>query len=899
MKTESVTRMIMIPFILLSLFCHSSQDGNTGEQVVLHCGPKNLTLKSSAQTIKATWEDDPSCSAVNDELIYELLVLVGDEQVHHDLVTVTPDQIGSPHIWEWTSHVALECDSHSVILSVRYKNYTSPRRQEETLPGMKNSKGPEVYPRDKVFEVGSRATFCCVLPAGGTFNHMYLVGYNRSDGNITQINNQTYSLTIVLNQPSPPSGTDVKCEATIQHRQTDNGATAFIGYPPDDKDLQCETSDLELVECRWTVGRDTHLYKDTDYQIVGRYLYFSAYECDPGKCTGKEDVSAGERKWTLKAENELGTVELMDTADLMKRVHMLAPESVTASAVNHRDVRLQWSWKVQRYKHLNVTCQVNVSPAGAQKPNSGVGLDFAVLMNLIPNWSYNVTVQCRTTQHSSKWSNWSLPFNFHTKGDVPDALDVWMKMKDNEILIIWKILLENQSHGHVLDYTVTWSKIEGTEQHNTTTVTHNRATLSLDTTQQYVVNVTARNLNGSSSPSTIITPSSSSVGLNTSSRIKGGGGGFNLSWSSSPAASCGYIVDWWPTSGPSMVTWLKVPRTNVFLKNFTEGQRYSMSISACTREAPLLLETREGYVKEQRIQDDLFKNLTLKQKVSDVEVSWDRISLKEQTAFIQGYVLEWFDSEEPNNNKAVYNASTDDPTSTSLSASDLKTGSYTFTVKARTALGECGSKSLIVTVNSLTDNLMETVVISLVVVFSLLTLINVVCYRHWACIKQKVCPPIPRPLLTDTWLRSTGEHSLHVDQGPSEVDIMDAPQLLCKPGVQVNQPPPNLILPPRSAPSPSGLPSSAFRSAFNNLSYHLMMQTEDAQPPEGHANEFRAPTFTPDPAEEEPESHMTCVLTYISVPQPTSEEHMTNITDTETSKTSLSKSTSCLSYSET
>ncbi|XP_062269076.1 leukemia inhibitory factor receptor-like [Platichthys flesus] len=865
MKSESVTRSIMIPFILLSLFCHSSQDGNTGEHVVLLCGPKNLTLKSWDQTIQATWEDDPSCSAVKEELVYELLVLVRDQQVHHDLVTVTPEQIGLSHLWTWTSHRALECDSPSVLLSVRYRNYTSPRRQEGTLPGMTNSSDPEVYPRDPVFQVGSRATFCCVLPAGGTFTDMYLVGYNRSEGNITKINNQTYSLSLVLNQPSSPSGTDVKCEATIHQQPTDNGVTAFIGYPPDDRELQCETRDLESVECQWTVGRDTHL--PTQYQLVG-----SAYECFQRTCRGKEDVSTGERSWKLRAHNELGTVELTDSADLMTRVHMLAPESVTGSTVNHRDARLKWSWKVQGYKDLNLTCEVNLSHAGPQKPNSGVGLDSTVLMNLIPNWSYNVTVRCRTTQHPWKWSSWSSTFNFHTKGDVPDALDVWMKMKDNEILIIWKILLEKQSHGHVLDYTVTWSNIRGTEQHNTTTVTHNHVTLRLDTTQQYVVNVTARNVNGSSSPSTIITPSSSSAGLNPTgvrgSRMAGGGGGFNVSWSSSPAASCGYIVDWCPSSSPSTVTWIKVPQTNVFLKNLREGQRYSVSISACTRGAALLLETREGYVQEQRIQGDLFRALRSKQTGSEVELSWDQIPLTEQTAFIQGYVLEWSDRDQQDNNTAVHNVSTDEPTSTSLTASDLKTSSYTFTVKARTALGECCSKQLIVHVNSGTDNWIRTVVISLAAVFSVLTLVSVVCCRQWACIKQKVYPPIPRPLLTDTWLRSTGERSLHVDQGPSEVDIMDAPQLLRKPGAQVNQPPPNLPPPLRSLPAPAGLPSSPFRGAFQNLSYDLMMQTEDQQPPEGHTAEYPAPTPPLDTAQEEPGSHMTCDLTYILVPQP-------------------------------
>nr|XP_019961882.1 PREDICTED: leukemia inhibitory factor receptor-like [Paralichthys olivaceus] len=852
MKTESVTRMIGITFILLSLFCHSSQGGNTGGQDVLLCGPQNLTLTSSNQMILATWEDDPSCSAVNDQLIYELLVLVGDEQVHHDLVTVTPDQIGSSHLWRWTSHVALECVSHSVRLSVRFKNFTSPRTQEWTLPGKEHdSENPEVYPRDRVFEVGSRATFCCVLPAGGSYHNMKVSDNTSSDVNIRPVNNQTYLLTVVLNHISTTSCTDIICEAMIQNEQRDNGACAFIGYPPGDKDLQCKTRDLESVECHWTVGRNTHLLKPTQYQLVGS-------ACKPGsqgKCSQKVNVSAGERNWTLTARNELGTVELWDTADLMNRVHMFAPESVTASTVNDRNVSLKWTWKVKRYKHLNVTCQVNVSHAGTHEltKNSGVGLDSADLMNLIPNWSYNVTVRCRTTQHSYNWSDWSSTFHFHTKGDVPDALDVWMKVKDNEILIIWKIPQENQSHGLMLDYTVTWSKIRETNQLNTTTVTHNNVTLSLDTTQQYVVKVTARNEIGSSSPSTIITPHVSGGLHNTArtSRIIGSGGGFSLSWSSSPAASCGYIVDWCPTSGHSMVDWLRVHQTNVtiFSKNFHSGQRYSLSISACTREAPLLLETREGYVSEERIPDNLFKIRRLKQKGSIVEMSWDPISLTEQTAFIQGYVMYYSDGDK--NNGQV---STDDPTSTSLTTLDLTAGSYEFTLKARTALGECGSTSSGVTVDLQTDTLITTVIISLVAVFSLLLLVTVVCCRHWACIKQKVYPPIPRPLLTDTRLKLTGDHRcrLQVDQCYSEVDIMDAPQLLFKPGAQVK-----------------GLPSSPFRGVFSNLSYNLTMETEDQQPQEDHTNEYQAQTLTLNQADEEPESHMTCVFTYMLLPQPT------------------------------
>ncbi|XP_071322498.1 leukemia inhibitory factor receptor-like [Trachinotus anak] len=894
--------------LLISLIC--TQDGNGQHTGVFQCGPQNLTLTSSNQTMQLTWEDDPSCSTVHDVLIYELVVLIADKQVHNDEVAVTPDQIGSTHFWNWTSHLALECASHSVRLSSRYKNQTSPRKQEQTLPGGESSPHAQVYPRDRVFIVGSTATFCCVLPAGQDFDKLYVTGYSRSTMNTTKITNQTYAMTVVLNQPSNHSCTDVKCES-VQLGLV-GGACAFIGYPPRDKDLRCETRDLESVECHWTVGNPTMPTKPTTYQLLGRPCG-NGFQ---GKCSQKVPVSAGERKWTLTAQNKIGKVELTDWADLTKRVHMYAPEGVTASLVNARNVSLEWQWAQRQYNNLIITCQVNVSHGGKNtiSENNGVGLTSAVLTDLIPNWTYDVTVRCRTT-HFWKWGDWSKIFNFHTKGDIPDALDVWMQKKDNQILITWKVLLANQSHGHITNYTVTWAKTTETQALNRSTVanTEHQLSLSLDPTEEYLVSVTARNINGSSSSSTITIPrfNQKTTGVNTS-WISGSNGGFSLSWSASPTASCGYIVDWCPSSGHCRVEWLKVPphQTNasIFSAHFKDGLRYTLSVYACTQGAPVLLERREGYIREKKIQDNLFNPLKTKHQDSNVEVSWDPIPLTEQSAFIHGYILYWSDS---NNENKVFNVSTGNPEATSLTAGNLMISSYSFTVKALTAVGECGTTSTTRTLNSQTDNLIKAVFVSLVTVFTLLSLITLVCYRNWACIKQTVYPPIPKPMLTDKWLTSPGEHScrpLHVAEcHHSEADILDIAELYCKSGAPMtgyvsnentpfvfaptpkgyyNQPlkkctPPPLILPTTTMPPQSGLPSSPFKGVFPNPSYNLVMQTDDQQcnpGPEpqlgahletdssGYQPQSHTETFTLNQTEEDPISPMSCVSTYILLP---------------------------------
>ncbi|XP_033976150.1 leukemia inhibitory factor receptor-like isoform X2 [Trematomus bernacchii] len=887
--------VMIIWIVLLSLFCKSTQDEKSQENGFLYCGPQNVTLQHSGRMLLLSWEDQPSCSAVQDVLIYQLVVLRTGQQVHYDEVSVTSDQIESTHYWNWTSSLALECASHSV----RLRSQTSPWK-EQTIPGKQTSEGPEVFPKDEWFKVGSTVTFCCILPSREAFSTMYLTGYDGAPVNTTSY--QTYALTVYLNQVSENSCTNVICKTKTNK---ENGACVYIGYPPRYRDLQCETRDLESVECQWTVGggKGWPFKKPKDPQLLGRPCPMTS----EGRCSQKvEKVGVGERNWRLTAQNEFGKAELSDAADLSKRVHMFAPNGVKALTVNARSVILQWDWTVQQYNILNITCQVHMSCGEITIiENFGVGLNRTVLNDLIPNWTYNVTVRCGTAQYFWKWSDWSKKVLFQTDGDVPDALDVWMQMEGNQIKIIWKA----KRHGLIKGYEVIWRKTTEKQQHHITNLAFNKQSfsLSLNSTKEYIVTVTARNIKGSSTPSTITIPSLNPAGhrVNTS-RIIGSNGGFVLSWSASPAASCGYIVDWCPTSGPCTVDWLRVPpnKTNakVFSKNFTDGQRFSFSVYACTQGAPLLLDKREGYFTEKSIKEGLFKSLKGKQQDSDFEVSWDPISLKEQTAFIQGYVLYCLD-----NSNTVIKFSTDDPDATRLRARNLKMGFYNFTMKAQTSVGECGAAFITATMNSPTENLIGAVLIPLVTVFGLLSLTTMLCFRHWTCIKQKVYPPIPKPVLT-----SVGEHGCHLlymDQcHHSDVDIVDVLELVCSEETPINGsvrqenilfvvsqtpkgyynqpqkkcPPDPLTATTTELPSLKGLPSSPFGSVFSNPSYNLIMKPGDQQSrsfPElqegnsldrsidGYQPQGLTETFNINPTEEDPGSPMSCVFTYVVLPQ--------------------------------
>ncbi|XP_029940828.1 leukemia inhibitory factor receptor-like [Salarias fasciatus] len=876
-RTITITQLA-----LTTLICGSFQDGHEQTQGVLQCGPENVSLSTSGETLLLTWNDGASCSSLGDAFIYELEVLIADRTVHHDQVSVAADRAERPCSWNWTSHLSLDCAPHSVRLRSRYDNQTSPWKQEQKVPGTRALK-KRVFPRDRVFQAGSKATFCCVVPAGQSFDHMYLSGYEGAEMNTSEISDQTYGLTLLLEQPSELC-VDVKCQTNT----TSYGACTYIGYPPDDRDLQCETRDLESVDCSWTVGRHTHLSlkSPTRYQLLGR-LCESASK---GRCSQMMQIGAEERNWTLKAENKLGTVELHDRADLTKRVHMFAPDALTASAVNSRNASLTWTWTVEQYKDLNITCQTLINHAETVE-SVGMGLKVVVLKELIPHWRYSVRVRCGTAQHFWRWGDWSRDLVFHTRGDVPEALNVWMQMKENHTLVMWKKLLANQSHGEILDYEVTWTKSREEEWQIRSKVANSNesVTLSLNPGEEHMVTVRARNTHGSSSPSTIIIPSRGPGRPAVStSRISGAGGGFSLSWPTEPAASCGYTVDWCPASGAGSVDWLTLPPSetsvSVVSENLRDGVRYFLSVYACTDGAPVLLQRHEGYVRETRIKDNLFRSLKLREQGSDVEVSWEPIALGEQTAFIHGYALHCQD-----HSSSPLTVSTSDPHATSLTVRNLRKSWYTFTVTAVTAVGECGNTSITATLSSQTDNLIWLVFMTLGIVFALLSFTTVICYRQWACIKEKVYPPIPKPVLTETFLSPTeylvADQRLHTEA--DILDILDVPELLYNPGELLNgylsqedeqtlNGFNNSSELQDTAEPPAG-PSTVPPRDFFNPTYNVAPETEAES---GSSPEVQAETGSPDgykpqslaekawsaQSEQLPDSRMSLVSAYISLP---------------------------------
>ncbi|XP_008400590.1 leukemia inhibitory factor receptor-like isoform X2 [Poecilia reticulata] len=681
-------------WFLLLVLIRLSQQNQTGAS---QCGPQNLTVGRSDQTVLVEWEDAPSCSALNHPILYNVTVLVEDQEVHSDGVWVAPGLVGSAHSWSWTSPLPMDCAAHTVRLRAQIDNQLSRPGQERTLPDEEALYNRHVFPQDAVLPAGSSASFCCRVPDGQHFDRMYLDGHT---GNTTKISERRYALTVRL-KPVVEFGATVLCETKSGRRF---GSTVHIGYPPGDRDLRCETRDLRSVECRWNEGRNTmvKVKSQTSYQLDGSPCVIGSEL----RCSKRVNIEGGERNWTLAAQNVLGKVEIQDSADLSRRVHMLAPRGLSVGGVKARSVSLFWSWTVGRYSSLNLSCQMIVSDADGSflQIQHGVGLKAAVLTDLRPNWGYEVKVRCGTAQHFWTWGDWSDRVSFRTEGDVPDAVDVWMQKKGNQTVMVWKKLLANQSHGDVTGYEVTWTRTSGSDRLHKEEVgagVHNY-TLGGDAVV-VVVTVTARNQHGRSPPSAITVPATSPPGETSMnlSCFTGSDGGLNLSWSHHPEASCGYIVDWFPVLGDDPVGWLKLPPSQnsvrIKPKDAAAGRRYSVSIYACRAGALLLLlERKEGFFTEKLPEKpaELFQPLSYTQRGSDVEIRWDPVPLTQQPACIHGYVLHYSrDDDKP------LSVTTENPADSSLTARNLPSGSYTFTVAARAAGGAYGGTTLQVLLN--------------------------------------------------------------------------------------------------------------------------------------------------------------------------------------------------------
>ncbi|TRY71420.1 hypothetical protein DNTS_011664 [Danionella cerebrum] len=705
--------------------------------------PQILALEPDLpeQTLSLTWRSD---SALFDIEIFhtEFMTVVLNETV-----AVNADAGTGQHRWTWRSPLPLECTSHSVHIRARNQLTAGQWSPLQTIPGsdIPENSGSYMFPQDKTVLVGSNMSFCCIVKEKESFSEIH---YRGQVINATRLSRRSYAVD-VSNQPaSSTTGTNVVCSSNTRSgvQELSTGAVVFVGYPPGDEGLLCETRDLATAEpCPEDAGKTL-------------------------RCVS----NVWEDNWTLETRNPLGTVQLKDSASLSDRVHLRAPENVTGVQVEAWRATLQWSWSVEAYKSLDMICQVRLfgGELSSLSNFTGAGLSSVMLERLWPDEDYTVTVRCASMHSFWRWGEESAPFRIHTKMARPDALDVWLWRDGFHTgRVFWKPLSVRESHGALIGFELS--------QSGGASFTLPPENLSLpitaDNSSDIIVTVAARNPAGLSPASAAMAPAYIADSQLPVSELLGTGGSFQLSWQPDASASRGYVVEWVPAGcrGQCRVNWRKLPEANSSFSvepgSLEDGVRFTVSLYALSDLAPKLLHRWTGFSRELTPIESV-RELSANQTDSGVLLSWKPAVMEHQRGFIRGYTIY-----KANAGHLNLIANISNPDVHSFSVKGLSLSSYKFVVKAYTSAGEdMGATVTIKLQMDSAEMLFVGILVPLASMFCFIILITICCYRKREWVKKAFYPEIPGPKVPGGW--SSPQAPLDVKPSPhSLVHIVETP----------------------------------------------------------------------------------------------------------------------------
>ncbi|XP_063051766.1 LIF receptor subunit alpha a [Engraulis encrasicolus] len=739
--------------------------------------PQQVGLEKDldAQALLVTWQCDRE--SFFDIEIYRTEFM---EVIFNETVELSSGKRSGVCHWNWTSVVPLECTSHSIRVRSRSQDQlrTSGWSDFQTTEGkdMPENTDAQMYPQDKVVLVGSSTTFCCILGEGEVLEE---IRYRSRVMTPTRVSRRSYIVTQTLQPPSNSSGTNVLCLAHNVSKLA-NGAAIFVGYPPDDEGLICESQDLVSAVCQWKEGRPTRLLgrRGTRFTLNGR-------SCRPPKGSRRCSWEQWEGNWTLTAKNPLGIKEIRDSAPLSQRVYPVAPGNVKIPVRNARNATLQWSWRYPSYEAFPLTCQVNLASNGdAVTLNySGAGLSLVLLENLWPYETYGVRVRCGAQIHFWRWGEWSKEITFQTQMDRPETPDMWIRMDSQDSgQVLWKPLHKRDSHGTLVRYEVRQgSTSEEGEQSVDVPASQNSSPLRLQSgnngsSSETLVSLLAHNAEWASEPTQLTVPKFWPDVDVTGSEISSREGGFDVSWLASGNASYGYVVEWFDTACGQQCTvdWRKVPEGTTSARiesgDLESGMRYTISVYGLSDEGPQLLDRRHGYIEEM-VPAEPVGSLEASQYESSVSLSWQEAPLRSQRGFVRGYNIYL-----ANVSQYTLLANITDPSVRNYTIRKLGLGTYKFTVRAFTAAGEDGGSTVSIKLEPYSDLLLFEMLISLAAMSGFLILVTALCYRKRQWVKKAFYPEIPEPKLAGDW--GSSQATLDVKPSPvhSVVQIVKNPQ---------------------------------------------------------------------------------------------------------------------------
>ncbi|XP_039606579.1 LIF receptor subunit alpha a [Polypterus senegalus] len=739
--------------------------------------PEKVMLNiTSLWTLSVSWTDEFSKCL---HMEYQIQVLLTEKMqvVYNGSYFAHLENAGRIFQLTWTSSMPLECTSHSVQIRgicqdkfLLTKKVWSPWSPLTTIPGADKQQRSEilVLPLDSVTPVGSNMTFCCIVPSGYSITSIM---YGSEKLPLIDLGSRSKAI-IKYNQPfSSSSGANIICNADPNES---DGTVIFVGYPPDDHQLTCETRDLKTINCMWNKGRPTHLLglRRTVYEIIERISgnstsCHSALNGQTNTCLLMALTDQNHYKFLLKAKNQLGESEATDEMILEQRVCPKEFKSVDIMFVSSRDARVSLSWE-DSFEKITLLCQVQLQTIDSLDVRNytlagpAAGQRFLInLDHLHPFTAYNFQVRCSSADYFWKWNNWTPAMTFRTKEEASSkAPDVWRTIKDTGsgiiLTVVWKPLSRSEANGIITNYEITIKDLfnNRTDQHISVSGALNTSTVPLGYSK-YTVLVTASNLAGMS-PTSEFSVATLTDFDNILSIVYNRGGYFNLSWPQSNNVTCGYVVEWYAFMDQQMynLQWMKFPsnlsEAKIASDTFEGGILYHFNIYGCTDHGHFLIMKKQGYSLE-LAPSHAVKFKVLSTTSSSVILEWKSLPIECQRGFIRGYVIYYM--QQVNSNSSIARSGSPgekwinitDPDIRNWTVTQLKSTNYQFTVTAYTEGGESPREMVFVSLNDNSVGLILAILIPLGAIAVFTLLVSVFCYKKRKWVKDTFYPEIPKP----------------------------------------------------------------------------------------------------------------------------------------------------------
>ncbi|XP_003224299.2 leukemia inhibitory factor receptor [Anolis carolinensis] len=271
-----------------------------------------LTAEYISDTLDVEWYDGGSAYPAETNVIWEIQVL-REKPVLLEIYRTTLTGDDNLLHWQWISNLPLNCTTHNVRIRARFARTKvwSKWSRIWSIPGKEFG----MYPRDRVVEVGSDVTFCCVWKKTERITSLSFAGCQTSHcqtARLTRFSSTLHAKNIAV---SPTSGFNAWCRAGNDFSSSIYGTVLFVGYPPDTpQKFTCGLLSSEKIKCQWEPGRPTALYgsRGTHYFLTEQ-LSRTNITCPharhtrvPSECIFPILDDQTKYDFTLQAYNHLG-----------------------------------------------------------------------------------------------------------------------------------------------------------------------------------------------------------------------------------------------------------------------------------------------------------------------------------------------------------------------------------------------------------------------------------------------------------------------------------------------------------------------------------------------------------------------------------------------------------------